>query len=383
MFKNACNTTTAKRIVFLTATRADFGKLKSLIEAVNADSEFEAHVFVTGMHMNALYGKTLDEVAQCKCHSLFPYFNNSYNALMDMALASTIEGFSQYVRDIKPNMIVVHGDRIEPLAGAIVGSLNNILVGHVEGGEVSGTIDESLRHSISKLSHLHFVANERASLRLRQMGEHQESVFVIGSPDIDVMCSEGLPSMDDVRKRYDIDFKEYGIVLYHPVTTEYEDAGRAAAALVDAVIESGRNYIVIYPNNDSGCELILEEYRRFEDCKNILVFPSLRFEYFLVALKNASFIVGNSSAGIREAPYYGIPSVNIGSRQNQRSGDPEIIHCESSKEDIIRAIQCSVETPRHALSEFGDGRSTERFLQILRSESIWTMSKQKIFLDRH
>jgi len=383
MFKNACTTTTAKRIVFLTATRADFGKLKSLIEAVNAEPGFEAHVFVTGMHMNALYGKTLDEVMQSQYHSLFPYFNNSYNAPMDMALASTIEGFSQYVRDIKPDMLVVHGDRIEPLAGAIVGSLNNILVGHVEGGEVSGTIDESLRHSISKLSHLHFVANERASRRLRQMGEHQESVFVIGSPDIDIMCSEELPSLDEVRTRYDIDFEEYGIVLYHPVTTEYEDAGRAAAALVDAVIESGRNYVVIYPNNDSGCELILEEYRRLEDFENILVFPSLRFEYFLVALKNASFIMGNSSAGIREAPYYGIPSVNIGSRQNQRSGDPEIIHCESTKEGILQAIRYSLETPRRPLSEFGDGRSTERFLQILRSESIWTMSKQKIFLDRY
>lgn len=168
MFKNASRPPAAFRVVFLTATRADFGKLKSLIETIDADPHFEAHVFVTGMHMNALYGKTIDEVKRCRYTSLFPYYNNSHNAPMDVALASTIEGFSQYVHDIKPDLIVVHGDRIEPLAGAIVGSLNNILVAHIEGGEVSGTIDESIRHSISKLSHLHFVANEKAALRLKQ-----------------------------------------------------------------------------------------------------------------------------------------------------------------------------------------------------------------------
>lgn len=382
MFKNASTQITAKRVVFLTATRADFGKLKSLVEAINVEAGFEAHVFVTGMHMNALYGKTIDEVRRCQYASLFPYYNNSHNAPMDVALAKTIEGFSQYVHDIKPDLIVVHGDRIEPLAGAIVGSLNNILVAHIEGGEVSGTIDESIRHSISKLSHIHFVANEKASLRLKQMGEQEESIFVIGSPDIDIMRSTALPKLADVKQRYDIEFSEFGIVLYHPVTTEYDDIGRAATALVDGVLASGKNFVVIYPNNDSGCDLILEEYKRFEKCHNIMVFPSLRFEYFLVALKNASLIVGNSSAGIREAPYYGVPSVNIGSRQHKRSKDPEIIHCSSTKEDICASILKAASTPRSRVEEFGDGKSNERFIKTLRSGTIWKISKQKIFFDR-
>nr|WP_206513225.1 UDP-N-acetylglucosamine 2-epimerase [Vibrio alfacsensis] len=158
---------------------------------------------------------------------------------MDIVLSKTIQGLSDYVQDLKPDMIVVHGDRVEALAGAIVGSLNNILVAHIEGGEVSGTIDELIRHSVSKMSHLHFVSNDFARKRLIQLGECESSIFVIGSPDLDIMKSKELPSLLDVKDRYDIDFDKYSILMYHPVTTALNELGENIHEVVSGVIDSG------------------------------------------------------------------------------------------------------------------------------------------------
>ena len=176
-----------KRIVFLSGTRADFGKLKSLIKIVDEHPGYEAHIFVTGMHLLKTYGYTLIEVERAGFSNIHTFSNHTSETSMDLTLAKTVEGFSAYVKQVEPDLIVIHGDRVEALAGAVVGSLNNILVAHIEGGEVSGTIDELIRHSTSKMSHIHFVSNEDAGRRLQQMGELEESIYVIGSPDIDLM----------------------------------------------------------------------------------------------------------------------------------------------------------------------------------------------------
>mgnify|MGYP003536605101 CR=1 FL=1 len=143
-----------KKIVFLTGTRADFGKLKSLMSISQNSKDFDVHLFVTGMHMNSLYGYTVDEIEKAGFKNIYKYINHDSIEYMDRTLAKTIEGFSQFIKQISPDLIIVHGDRVEALAGAIVGSLNNILVAHIEGGEVSGTIDELIRHSVTKMSHM-------------------------------------------------------------------------------------------------------------------------------------------------------------------------------------------------------------------------------------
>lgn len=178
-----------KKLLFLTGTRADFGKLKSLIEISNKSSEFEVYIFATGMHLSSIHGNTIEEIEKCGYKNIEKYVNHTDQCSMDEILAKTILGFSEYIKNIKPNLIVIHGDRVEALAGAICGSLNNILVAHVEGGEISGTIDELIRHAVSKMSHVHFVANKIAKNRLVQMGELEETVFVVGPPDIDAMLS--------------------------------------------------------------------------------------------------------------------------------------------------------------------------------------------------
>lgn len=371
-----------KKILFLTGTRADFGKIKSLIETLEKQQDFEVFVFVTGMHLQEIYGYTLIEIERCNFTNVFTFENHTHETTMDLTLAKTIEGLSKYCKTINPDMIVVHGDRVETLAGAIVGSLNNTLVAHIEGGEVSGTVDELIRHSVSKLSHVHFVSNKHAAKRLLQMGEVKESIFIIGSPDIDIMFSNNLPSLDVSKKYYEIPFDDYGIVMFHPVTTEFHSMKEYTTTFVDCLLADNRNYIVIFPNNDLGSQFIIDEFKRLERNTRFRIFPSLRFEYFLALLKNSQFIIGNSSAGIREAPYYGIPIINIGTRQQNRAIHADIINVNYSKKDIKEALS-KIELHKVKISDtdFGEGNSNELFLQSLKKNDIWQLNHQKQFRD--
>lgn len=371
-----------KKILFLTGTRADFGKIKVLIQTLEEQDEFEVFVFVTGMHLQELYGYTLIEIERCNFKNVFTFENHTHETTMDLTLAKTIEGLSNYCKTISPDMIVVHGDRVETLAGAIVGSLNNILVAHIEGGEISGTVDELIRHSVSKLSHIHFVSNKEAEKRLIQMGEIKESIFTIGSPDIDIMFSDRLPELKTVQEYYKIDFKEYAIVMFHPVTTEIAAIEEYAETFVDALLDDHRNYVVIYPNNDLGSHFILEVYEKLKQNSRFRIFPSIRFEYFLTLLKNSQFIIGNSSAGIREAPYYGIPIINIGTRQQNRTVHAEIINTNYSAEEIRKALLKIDSHPiQNSKDDFGQGNSAELFLESLKKNDIWQLNQQKQFRD--
>lgn len=370
-----------KKIVFLSGTRADFGKIKSLIQILENHNDFEPYIFATGMHLLEKYGKTVIEIEKCKFSNIYSFSNHTSEKTMDLTLAKTIEGFSKYVKDIQPDLIIIHGDRVEALAGAIVGALNNILVAHIEGGEVSGTIDDLIRHSVSKLSHIHFVSNEAAKQRIIQLGELETSVKVIGSPDVDIMFSASLPTLDEVKRYYEIPFDDYAVVMFHPVTTEVEKVEEYAKIFVSALLEDDKNYVVIYPNNDLGSEFIFEAYEKLKVNKRFRIFPSIRFEYFLTLLKNSKFIIGNSSAGIREAPYYGIGTINIGNRQENRALHSQILNVAYKKEVILSAMNSDFLNIKKDQHSFGVGNSASLFLHSLESEKLWEISKQKRFID--
>jgi UDP-N-acetylglucosamine 2-epimerase (hydrolysing) len=370
-----------KTVVFLTGTRADFGKQKSLIQITNNSDKFNVHLCVTGMHLNEKYGFTVNEILESRVVNQNVFCFENDNVSMDKILAKTILGFSNFISKVKPDLIVVHGDRVEALAGAIVGSLNNILVAHIEGGEKSGTIDEIIRHSVSKMSHLHFVSNTEAKNRLIQMGENDESTFIIGSPDIDLVESDELPSLQTVRDNYFIDFDKYSILLFHPVTTELDFFKTFAKNIVSAVIKTNDNFVVSFPNNDNGCEFIFSAYEILKNNSNFKIFPSIRFEYFLVLLKNSEYILGNSSAGVIEAPYYGVPTVNVGSRQNERTNNNRIIHCGYDEKSILEAISKVPKKKYPTEKRFGTKGSDLSFLKILENKSFWETPKQKTFND--
>lgn len=370
-----------KRIVFLTGTRADYGKIKSVIRVLNACNEFEVFIYVTGMHLLEKYGSTYMELEKDNLKNLFLSKAISNECTMDEILAENILQFSKYIKKIKPDMIFVHGDRVEALAGAIVGSLNNIYVSHIEGGEISGTIDESLRHAISKLSNFHFVSNNNCKKNLIQLGEDKNNIFVVGSPDIDIMVENKI-KLQTVKRKYNINFNEYSIFIYHPVVSEIKNLKRNIKTVVDAIISSNKNYVVIYPNNDLGSNIILEEYKRLINNKKIKMYPSMRFEYFLTLLDNADFVIGNSSLGIRESGIYGIPTINIGTRQDGRYNldVQKNICCVKEKfNEIICAIN-NIKKFRNKNYCFGRGGSDKKILEILKNDKIWKTKIQKKFI---
>lgn len=371
------------RVVFLTGTRADYGKLKSLIRILNNSSLFDVHIFATGMHMQAKYGSTYKEIVKDGFPNIYTFVNQNINTNMDIALSNTITGFSNYISELSPDAIIVHGDRLEALAGAIVGAFHNIRVFHIEGGEVSGTIDESIRHAITKFSHFHFVANEEAKRRIMQLGEPADHIFIFGSPDIDIMYSDALPTLEKVQEYYEIPFDQYNIVLYHPVTTEIGKITQKAKALVSTIASSMDNFVIIYPNNDAGSELILREYEQLIDKANIRIFPSMRFEYFLALLKHADCLIGNSSSGIRESCIYGIPTIDLGNRQKGRYNlidYPHVMH--TTEENLsLHDIQNSKQKSLLPKSLFGNGNSDKVFFDILIKSDIWNADIQKCFVD--
>lgn len=370
-----------KKILFVTGTRADFGKIKSLMDLVENSDDFELHVLVTGMHMMQLYGSTYKEVKKQNYTNIYCTSNQHKSEPMDAVLANTIMILSRLTNAVEPDMIVVHGDRVEALAGATVGALNHIRVCHIEGGELSGTIDDSIRHSITKLSHIHMVANEEARRRLMQLGEDVGSIFIIGSPDLDVMTSSKLPTLPEVKAKYDINFDEYGVAMFHPVTSEEDEIDVYAENLFKALDSFDKNYVVVYPNNDSGSAKILTVIKRYKKNPKFKMFPSLNFESFLVVLKNAQFMIGNSSAGVREAPFYGLPSINIGTRQNARFRGETVIDCDYEEASIIDAIKALPQGRLEKSTHFGEGNSTELFERFLNSHELWDIPVQKVFVD--
>ena len=372
-----------KKMMFITGTRADYGKLKSIIRAVEVSEEYEAFVYVTGMHLLPEYGNTYLQIENDGHSNVYIEKELSLTDKMDINIGNTILLMSEYVAKIKPDVMIVHGDRIDALAGAVVGILNNILVAHIEGGEITGTVDDSLRHAITKLSHIHFTANEETKLRLLQLGEKDNTIQIIGSPDIDIMLSDELPDYKSVKNQYNINFDHYGIFMYHPVTTEVEHLQEHIKECILAMQSTDLNYIVVYPNNDLGSHIIVDELEKLTSDERFLLVKSFPFEDFLVLLKNSDFIIGNSSAGIREACIYGVPCINIGTRQSNRY-NPKIMKNIVSipeKHILIRDALNNSKKYKYISYYFGDGHSAELFMEAFTKKNFWQKDIQKTFID--
>lgn len=369
-----------RQILFVTGTRADFGKLEPLALAAR-DAGFAVGFFVTGMHMMDRYGRTKIEVHRMPGVAVAEFLNQREGDPQDMILAKTVVGFSDYIAEHRPDLVVVHGDRVEALACALVCATNYIRCAHVEGGEVSGTIDEVYRHCNTKLAHVHFVSSDAARARVMALGEAPESIHAIGSPELDKHGAPSGVTLAEVRARYAIPFDDYGIATLHPVTSEAAQMGAQAAAFFGALEASGKNFVVILPNNDPGSEAIFrvidalpaDRFRRI---------PSMRFAHFSELMKNAACILGNSSAGVREAPFLGIPSLDVGTRQTNRAASPSVHHCAADDGAAIAAFlagEWGRRYPSHAA--FGEGRAADRFVTAVQDPAFWAAPLQKTFRD--
>jgi UDP-N-acetylglucosamine 2-epimerase (hydrolysing) len=371
-----------REVLFVTGTRADFGKLRDIMLAAQASERLSARVVVTGMHLLRRYGYTVREIEQAGLSRLHLIPNQVEGEPMALVLANTVQALTRLVHEERPDAIVVHGDRVEALAGAVVGSLTNVRVVHIEGGEVSGTVDDAIRHSVSKHAHVHLVANDPARRRLLQLGEESERIFVVGSPEIDILTSPALPVLPEVRARYDIPFTGYGVLVMHPVTTEPEANSGNAAAVVDAVLAGHGNWVVIDPNNDEGCVHVRQQLDRLTGPR-FLRLPSMRFEYFVSLMRYAEVVLGNSSAGVREAPVLGTPSVNVGSRQRRRSDARSVLNvppeCQAVLEAVDRARRMDRAPGYHG---FGQPGARQRIVDLLEGDRLWRPGLYKTFVDR-
>jgi UDP-N-acetylglucosamine 2-epimerase (hydrolysing) len=367
-----------RKILFVTGTRADYGKLEPLAIAVR-EAGFRVGFFITGMHMMARYGETKLEVKRFAGAEFFEFVNQRAGDALDFILAKTVMGFSDFVHEHRPDLVVVHGDRVEAMAAAIVCAMKYIPSAHVEGGEVSGTIDESIRHCNTKLCSAHFVSCEAARARVLALGEAPESVFNIGSPELDAHARASGVTLAEVRQRYDIGFGEFGIVVFHPVTSEADSMREQARALFGALRDSGRCFVVIAPNNDPGTEEIFHVIEQLPRERFRLI-PSMRFAYFSELMRHAAVMVGNSSAGVREAPFLGLPSLDVGTRQNRRASAPSITAAAAADTEAVAAFlrtQWGRRHPRDAT--FGQGDAAQRFAQVLGQEAFWARGLQKVF----
>lgn len=369
-----------RHLLFLTGTRADFGKLEPLAAAAR-DAGHRVGFFVTGMHTLDRYGQTVNEVRRMAGVAVHEFLNQRPGDPQDVILAKTVMGFSDYVTENRPDLIVIHGDRIEALAASLVAATNYIRSAHVEGGEVSGTIDEMFRHCNSKLCASHFVSSEAAARRVMALGESPEAIHVIGSPELDFHARPSGVTLDEARARYAIPFADYGIAVFHPVTSEQETIGRQAEELFGALEASGRNFVVIAPNNDPGSDAIFAVLDRLPKAR-FRVLPSMRFAHFSELMKNAACMVGNSSAGVREAPFLGLPSLDVGSRQTNRAEAGSVVAVEAGDRAAILDFLGSHwgrRVEQHA--GFGTGSAAERFVAVLARAEFWDMSLQKAFRD--
>jgi len=327
------------------------------------------------------YGLTGNEVRRMPGVAVHEFVNQQEGDPQDAVLARTVTGFSAFVRETKPDLIILHGDRIEALAGALVAATNYVRSAHVEGGEVSGTIDEVFRHCNTKLCTHHFVSSEAAARRVMALGEPPETIHPIGSPELDFHARPSGVTLAEVQQRYAIPFADYGIATFHPVTSEQATMGAQAGDLFGALEASGRHFVVIAPNNDPGSDAIFAVLDRLPKDR-FRVLPSMRFSHFSELMKNAACMVGNSSAGVREAPFLGLPSLDIGTRQANRSDAASVTACEAADSAAIAGFLAREWGHRHAPDAgFGQGSAAGRFVQVLADPAFWERPLQKAFQD--
>ncbi|OWR27591.1 UDP-N-acetylglucosamine 2-epimerase (hydrolyzing) [Saccharibacillus sp. O23] len=333
-----------RKIMVVTGTRADYGIYYPILKAIEKDPKLELQLLVTGMHLSTQYGNTEQYIlndgfaitARVEC-----LFQNATHANMARSIAIGILGMTQAFETFGPDCVLVLGDRGEMLAAAIAASHMNILLAHLHGGEISGTIDESVRHAISKLAHIHFAATEGSKERLLRMGEEAKRVYVVGAPRIETILNTPLPELNATKLKYGLEkIDTYKLFIYHPVTTEQADLDELRAML-RVLADSKGSIIAIRPNADAGTEELSEVYEEFEDYDNLYWITSFEQLDYLTMLKYAELLIGNSSSGIIEAASFQVPVINVGSRQSGRERSNNVIDIEANARDLIEALEYS------------------------------------------
>lgn len=420
-----------KKICVVTTNRADYGRLKPIMEKIRADetlslqvvagtSLFLDHFFWYLRHGEpvsfwkslpwylkargkVLFGKTasayrLEHLTRTIIQDGFPvharlplFLEGGTTQTMVKTAGLGLLGTPDIFEKLQPDIVLINGDRFEIFSIAMAAAFSNIRIAHIEGGDASGTIDDSIRHAISKLAHLHFPATKKSRARLLQMGENPQHIFVCGSPIIDALKTADLSLNNSFYERYryggvQIDLsKDFLLVMHHPVTTEYTDNYRNTKELIAAIASASLPSVFFASNIDAGSDGVskaIREYRDQSQKPNAVFFKSVPTEDFYRVFAHARVVVGNSSSFLREAAFLGVPAVVIGSRQQGRERGENVIEVIPEKKQISDAIQKQINHGAYAPSHiFGEGDSAAQIVQILSRLDLNSVSLQKQFFE--
>lgn len=364
-----------RKVCYVTGTRADFGLMRSTLTALRDSEALELSIVVTGMHLSDKYGRTVDDIkaADLPINATVELdFESATGAEMARNLGTMMAGFVDAFLTLEPDLVLVLGDRGEMLAAALSAVHLNIPVAHIHGGERSGTIDESIRHAISRLSHFHFVSTAESRDRLVRMGEQAANVYLTGAPGLDGIDALALRSREELLRDAGLDHtRPVTLMVYHPVVQEADTGAAGAGGIIDILLARGMQLVALKPNSDAGSEPIraaLEARTAHSDVRIATHFPR---ELFVSWMAAADLMIGNSSAGIIEAASFGTPVINIGSRQNLRERNANVIDVTVDLVAIERAIERALKHGRYdRRNVYGDGRTVDRIVQLIESLSL-------------
>ncbi|MBD3264488.1 MAG: UDP-N-acetylglucosamine 2-epimerase (hydrolyzing) [Candidatus Omnitrophica bacterium] len=346
---------------------------------IKKSPELQIEVVATGMHLMPEFGRTLEDIKrdEFKIHKIGATYIKDDKSSMVRFIGDFLLLLTKKLKKIKPEIIMVLGDRAEMLAGAVAGAYLTIPVAHIHGGDTTSTVDESSRHAITKFSHIHFPPTEKAKERIIKMGEDPCRVFTVGAVALDGIFRQKLLSRRGLSKKYGLDKSSpFLLVVQHPVTTEVKDAPGQIKKTLEAVKDSGSQAVVIYPNADAGGRKmikVIEKYRKYPSFK---IYKSIPYRDYLSLMAAAGAILGNSSSGIVEAPSFALPSINIGRRQGRRQRAANVIDVGYCKEQIKRAIDKVLNDKKFRAklkkspNPYGDGKAGERIVKILKKIKI-------------
>ena len=369
-----------KKIAVIASSRATYGYKKRIIKLIHESKELSLQLIVTGMHLLKEYGYSVKEIEK----DGFPIaaqvemmVGGDTPSAWAKSLGVGIQGLAQVFSMLTPDLVLVTGDRGEMFAAAATAAYMNIPVAHIQAGDVSGHIDGSARHAMTKLSHIHFPACDDSAKRVEKMGEEPWRIFNVGAPQLDEIVQGGRVSRNELRKIFNLDFNSPTLlVIQHPVLVEHDQAFDQMIETMEAVKSIALPTVVIYPNIDAGGEGTIAAIKKYEQLLFVHTFRNIEHKAFLSLLSKVSAIVGNSSCGILEAPSFKLPAINIGKRQRGRMQAVNVINTGYNREQIAQAIQEALKGKEYkkklktCVNPYGDGHSSERIVRILKEVDL-------------
>jgi GDP/UDP-N,N'-diacetylbacillosamine 2-epimerase (hydrolysing) len=384
-----------RNLCFVTSTRAEFGLLIDLISAVSGDSDLDYQLIVTGTHLSPTYGMTISEISENELkisEKIYIPRNSDTNLDAAISAGTTTSKIAESLDRLKPDILVLVGDRFEILSAAIAASILGIPIAHIHGGESTmGAFDDAFRHAITKLSHIHFVAAHEYVHRVIQLGENPNRVYLTGGLGVDAILKTDLLSKIELEERFGFKFNKKNLLItFHPVTLELSETEKQFEEILVALTDLPDTQLIFtYPNADPlGLRLIemINDFARFRE--NVVVFESLGRVGYYSMIAQVDAVLGNSSSGLLEVPTFKKGTINVGNRQKGRLKSASVIDCLPEKSSILSALNELYSDRFMALLEtaenpYGQGGAVTKIKSILKDVNLDTITKKEFFDLKH